>query len=81
VKVQAYLSWFGRTALLPKALQAGRPADISGNGVIAWVLDELLEGAFNFVNADSRHRSTLLARGAAAVSELSFTAASIERDP
>jgi hypothetical protein len=35
-KIQAFLSWFGRTCLLPDWF-AGRPTglDFSGNGVIA----------------------------------------------
>jgi len=47
-------------------IPASRPTevDISGNGLIAWVPNDLIAGAFNrSVNADSRQRIALLARG------------------
>jgi hypothetical protein len=55
--------------------------DFSGNGVIAWVPTELIEGAFNrSVNADSMQRIALLAGCARAESGNSDFIASIVRD-
>jgi hypothetical protein len=47
-KIQAFLSWFGRARLLPEWI-ASRPTglDFIGNGMIARVPDELIEGAVN----------------------------------
>jgi hypothetical protein len=47
-KFQAFLSWFGRTRLLPGCSQAGRPDGILfGNGMIARVPAQLIEAAVN----------------------------------
>jgi hypothetical protein len=47
-KIQAFLSWFGRTRLLPNWV-ASRPTrlDFIGIGMIARVPAELIEGAVN----------------------------------
>jgi hypothetical protein len=63
-KVQAFLSWFSRSRLLPTIIASRPPeTDFIGSGVIARVPTVLIEGAINrSVNPDPMPRVPRISR-------------------